>query len=115
MPAPGSPRIYLSNSLDFPSGLSLHPRTEVRFVPDPSQPDAYIDLYMPTTRDQGWIQVTTSPFHSVLLSQHNSGLFLCAAASAPAPPRAPGVIQPAVHDPAAEARGSNSGRRIRNV
>jgi hypothetical protein len=31
------------------------------------------------------------------------------------PPRAPGVIQPAVHDPAAEARGSNSGRRPRNV
>lgn len=71
--------IYLSNSRDFPSGLKLDSRTEVRFQPTDDL-DAYLDFYMPTSRDQGWIQVTASPFRSVLLSQHNSGLFLRSAA-----------------------------------
>ena len=70
-----APAIYLSNSTDFPSGLKLDPRTEVRFQTS-DDPEAYLDFYMPTTRDRGWIQVTAAPFRSPLLYQHNSGLYL---------------------------------------
>jgi hypothetical protein len=73
--------ITLHNNLDFPEGTPLHALTEVRINPSLSaDPEAYLQFYTPTTRDRGWIQVTAAPFNSVLISQHNSGLYLRSAA-----------------------------------
>ncbi len=50
--------ITIHNDLTLPGGFQLTRHSEVRFQTGDNK-DEYLQMYMPSSRDQGWVQVST--------------------------------------------------------
>lgn len=71
----GLASITIHDDLTLPEGFQLTKHSEVRFRTGPTMHE-YLDLYMPTTRDHGWVQISTSPFHNPTVQLRNGSLML---------------------------------------